>query len=114
AAIEDGRKILVFDLKTDPASVLDLNPEAIAQNLFSPKADLPEGTERIGVKGVKLNAAPVLAPVATVDDAAAERISYDPAKAKDYLATIKKYHSEMSDKLTQAFETDFSNRQANK
>jgi len=107
-AIEDGRKILVFDLKTDPATVLDLEPEAIATNLFSPRANLPEGTERISVKGVKLNASPVLAPVNTVDNAAAARINYDTTKAKTYLETIKKHHKEMADKLSQAFNIDYA------
>lgn len=107
-AIEDGRKVLVFDLKTDPASVLDLEPEAIAKNLFSHKSELPDGEERIGVKGIKLNGSPVLAPVATVDDAAAERIGYDPKKAAKYLETIKKYQTEIADKLSKVFAADYS------
>lgn len=110
AKIEDGRRVLVFDLKTDPASVLDLEPEAIVHNLFSPKADLPEGEARIGVKGIKINASPVLAPVSTVDEAAAERICFDQVKAKSYLETIKKYHQDMSSKLTQAFNVDFGSK----
>jgi len=103
ATIEDGRKILVFDLKTDPASVLDREPQDITDNLFTPKALLGDDVERIGVKGIKLNAAPVIAPLVTVDSSAAERIKYNPEKSKKYLEIIQKHSAELSEKLASAF-----------
>lgn len=108
APIEDGRKILVFDLKTDPQQILDLTAEQIAENMFTPRKNLPEGTERIGAKGIKLNASPVLAPESTLDDAAAERILLNRARAKKHLELIKKYKAEIAEKLVKAHERDWS------
>ena len=107
AEMEAGRRVLVFDLRTNPEKVLDLSAEEIATNLFTPRRDLPEGTERIGVKGIKLNASPVIAPESTVDDAAAERIKLDRTAAKKHLAIIKKHTSELAQKLIKAHEQDW-------
>jgi exodeoxyribonuclease-1 len=108
AELEDGRRILVFDLKTDPQQILDLTAEQIAENMFTPRKDSPEDTQRIGAKGIKLNASPVLAPESTLDDAAAERILLDRAKAKKHLAIIKKYKEEIAQKLIKAHDRDWS------
>ena len=87
---------------------LDLTAEQIAENMFTPRKDSPEDTQRIGAKGIKLNASPVLAPESTLDDAAAERILLDRAKAKKHLAIIKKYKEEIAQKLIKAHDRDWS------
>lgn len=105
--IEEGRQVLVFDLKTDPQSILDQTAEEIAANLFTPYKELPEGTERIGVKAIKLNSSPVLAPAGTVDDAAAERIKLDREVANKNLAFVKKHSEEIMSKLVEAHKRDW-------
>lgn len=53
-------RVLVFDLDGDPQALLDQDAEAIADRLYTPLADLPEGETRVPLKEIHLNKAPVL------------------------------------------------------
>ena len=53
-------RIVVFDLEQDPQALLSLTPEEIADRLYTPTADLPEGEERVALKEVHLNRCPAL------------------------------------------------------
>jgi exodeoxyribonuclease-1 len=53
-------RIIVFDLDGDPEPLLSLEAEGIADRLYTPAADLPEGESRIGLKEVHLNRCPAL------------------------------------------------------
>ena len=74
----NGNGIICFDLRQDPMQLLDLTVDEIRDRLFTPVAQLPEGLERIPLKTVHCNRAPVLAPMATLAPEAAERWSIDP------------------------------------
>jgi exodeoxyribonuclease-1 len=69
--------IVVYDLRYDPEPLMRLDTEAIRERLFTPKADLPEGVERIPLKTVHLNKCPALAPMGTLTDEAVSRWSID-------------------------------------
>jgi exodeoxyribonuclease-1 len=73
----DPNGILCFDLREDPAQILDSSDEELRLRLFTARSDLPEGVERLPVKGVRINAAPILVPMGTLGGAAAERWSID-------------------------------------
>ena len=70
---------LVYDLRQDPTPFLDLDAEALAERLFTRSEDLPEDSPRLPVKTVQINKCPALAPLSTLDEAAAARIGIDPA-----------------------------------
>ncbi len=70
--------VICFDLRADPDLLLDLSVEELRTRLFTPTADLPPGIERIPLKTVHVNRAPVLAPLKTLTPAAAGRWSIDP------------------------------------
>ncbi len=53
-------RVVVFDLDADPEALLALDPAAIADRLYTPAADLPEGESRIPLKEVHLNRCPAL------------------------------------------------------
>jgi len=53
-------RVIVFDLDGDPEALLNQDAEAIADRLYTPLADLPEGVERVPLKEIHLNKAPVL------------------------------------------------------
>ncbi len=100
-----GSGVIVFDLRHDPAALLDLDAEAIRSRLFTPAAALPDGVERIPLKTVHINRAPVLAPMKTLGPEAAERWAIDlaaiarhaellKAAARDLEAKVRAVHSE--------------------
>ena len=71
-----GSGTLVLDLHTDPDEWVSLDVDALRHRLFSRRDELGE-QERIGLFPVKLNACPVLAPLATLGDADAQRLGMD-------------------------------------
>ncbi|MEM7015927.1 MAG: exodeoxyribonuclease I [Pseudomonadota bacterium] len=78
-AQEPGNKngVVVFDLRYDPEPLLELHADEIRTRLFTATANLPDGVERMPLKMIHLNRAPVIAPMNTLDDKAIERIQLD-------------------------------------
>ena len=85
----NGNGIVCLDLRADPAQLLDLSVEELRTRTFTPVAELPQGVERVPLKTVKLNHAPVLAPMKTLTPAAAERWSIDPVRVAERARFIK-------------------------
>lgn len=69
--------VIVCDLRHDPSDWLELPPEDLAERIFTPRQDLPEGIERAALKAVHLNKCPVLAPLVTLKPEQAERLHLD-------------------------------------
>lgn len=55
--------VIVYDLSNQPDELLRLSAEEIHMRLFTAKADLPEGIDRIPLKTVHINKCPVVAPI---------------------------------------------------
>ena len=69
--------VIVFDLRSDPAPLLELDAEAIRERVYTKREELPEGVERIPLKELHFNKSPVIAPAKTMDEATAERLGID-------------------------------------
>ena len=82
-------RVIVIDLDCDPGLLADLDADAIAERLYTPAADLPDGVQRVPLKEVHLNKCPVLVPLAHVRDADLERLGLDRARALDRAATLR-------------------------
>ena len=74
--------IIVFDLRQDPEALLECSAEEIAERLFTPRDEMPDGKERIALKTVHLNKCPVVVPMTTLTEQAATRWDLDPAVAE--------------------------------
>ncbi|MGC4061481.1 MAG: exodeoxyribonuclease I [Aquabacterium sp.] len=53
-------EILVWDLAHDPTPLFEMSAAEIRQRLFTKTADLPEGIERLPIKGVHINKSPIV------------------------------------------------------
>jgi exodeoxyribonuclease-1 len=69
--------VIVYDLRQDPAPLLELDEEELHRRLFTAVAELPEGVERLPLKTVHLNKCPVLVPLNTLTPEAAQRWDID-------------------------------------
>ena len=69
----NSNEIIVYDLKKSPELLLSMSSSDIAKNLYSKTIDLPEGTQRVGLKGVHLNKSPALAPMNTLSEEMAHK-----------------------------------------
>ena len=85
---QQPNKIIVYDLDVDPAPLLELDPQDIADRVFSARADLPEGVERIPLKAVSANRSPALAPITVLAGADTARIRLDPERCLKHLQVI--------------------------
>ncbi len=70
---------IVFDLNVDPEPLLSLSADEIADRLYIPTADLPEGEARIPLKQVQSNKCPVLVPLEHLREADFIRLGIDRA-----------------------------------
>jgi len=78
------KSVIVFDLMSDPESLLSLSAEEISDRLFTPASDMPEGVERIQLKAIHSNHVPMIAPQATLKGVDCQRIGLDIERCKKH------------------------------
>jgi exodeoxyribonuclease-1 len=71
------KSVLCIDLNKSVEDVLNLPADQLADRLFTPAKDLPEGVERISVKSVASNKVPFVAPMGVLKNADLDRIQLD-------------------------------------
>jgi exodeoxyribonuclease-1 len=99
---ERATSVIVYDLGVDPTPLLELGAEEIADRLFTPQADLPEGVSRIPLKAVHANKSPALAPLSVLKDVDIARIGLDPDLCMAHLQLLNKA-TDLPEKLRQVF-----------
>ncbi len=82
-------EIIVLDLDHDPTDLLDLDAEAIADRIFTARADLPEGIERIPLRTVHANRSPALAPLSVLKGVDTARIALDVERCQHHAAQLR-------------------------
>ncbi|RYF82048.1 MAG: exodeoxyribonuclease I [Comamonadaceae bacterium] len=71
-------ELLAWDLAHDPSELVTLDVATLRQRLFTRSADLPEGVQRLPVKGIHLNKSPmVVGNLRTLSDVMAARWQID-------------------------------------
>jgi exodeoxyribonuclease-1 len=69
--------IICYDLSADPELLINLDADQIKQRIFSAAQDLSEGVERVPLKVVHLNKAPVVSTSKVVDSVVSKRLKID-------------------------------------
>jgi len=91
--------VIVYDLRADPQALLDLTPEQLSERLYTPSADLPEGVERIPLKEIHINKAPVVVPMSTLTQAAREAWNMDAATEQRHSQILLRHRADIEAKL---------------
>ncbi|ASP39444.1 exodeoxyribonuclease I [Bacterioplanes sanyensis] len=97
---------IAFDLNHDPTALFELDAEQIAQRIFTRQSDLPEGVERLPLKEVHINKAPVLAPAKTLTPDRAEHWGISGERLRTHLARLQQLeqsHGSLVNKLHQVY-----------
>jgi exodeoxyribonuclease I len=81
--------IVVYDLSVDPTPLIELDADEIADRIFTPRADLPEGIERIPLKAVHANRSPALAPISVLAGVDTARIGLDTERCMANLKMLR-------------------------
>ena len=97
--------VVCFDLREDPTQLAELPVEEIRRRLFTPAAELPEGVSRVPLKTVRVNHAPVLAPMKTLTAAAAERWAIDPAGVQVHARVAARLAAPIRERVQAVLET---------
>lgn len=87
---QDRNAVIVVDLMSDPRPLLELDAETLTRHLFTPAAQRASDDPAIPLKIVKLNRAPVLAPMNTLPRDARRRLGLDPDVARAHLAELRR------------------------
>jgi exodeoxyribonuclease-1 len=93
--------IICFDLSGDPEALISLNEHQIRDRVFTASSDLPEGTERIPLKVIHINKAPVVTTHKLVDSNAAKRLNIDLERCDRHWQRLNSI--DLSDKLQLVF-----------
>jgi exodeoxyribonuclease-1 len=86
---DNKNSVICIDLMTDPEKLIDLDQEAIKRLVFSSAQELSDNEERIPLKEVHLNKAPILATPKVVDANVAKRLSIDIARCEQNWQRLK-------------------------
>ena len=98
--------VICFDLSSDPEVLINLDAEEIKQRVFTRADDLPQGVERIPLKLVHLNKAPMVATLKVVDATTAKRLSINLQQCEDHWQRLQQV--DLQHKLQTVFvEPDF-------
>ena len=96
-------RAIVLDLDSDPAALLALEPEQIAERVFTRRDELPEGIERIGLKEVHTNKCPVLVSWNHLRQPDFARLGIDPALVQQRIAQLAPHIDAVAHKVRQVF-----------
>ena len=102
-----SNEVIVYDLSVSPEPLLALSAADIMQRVFTAANALPEGVDRIPLKTIHINKAPVLAPVSVIKTADAERLGLDMSLCAANLQRIKAA-SGLNSKLAEVFDTRYA------
>ena len=94
--------VVVYDLSVDPETMLKLSVEEIQQRIFTAKADLPEGIERIPLKTIHINKCPIVAPAKVLRAEDADRLHIDVEQCQKHKDLIQQ-SGDLQTKLNKVF-----------
>ncbi len=84
--------VLSFNLLGDADSLIRLSAEEIRERVFTATEALPAGIERLPLKAVHLNKAPVVATPALLDEAAAKRLGIDLQRCEEIWQKLQQHN----------------------
>jgi len=93
--------IICFNLMGDAEELIKLSAEQIQQRLFTRTENLPEGVNRLPIKGVQLNRCPVVATPKLLDAEAARRLGIDVESCEQNWQLLRQH--DLSTKLAEVF-----------
>jgi exodeoxyribonuclease-1 len=96
-------RVIVFDLDGNPDDLLQLDAQEIADRLYTPTADLPEGVARVPLKEVHLNRCPALVAWNHLRDADFERLGIDRGVVEAHAEALRPHAAEIAEKVRQVF-----------
>lgn len=100
---EFGKQAITVDLMADPGMLIEGSSADIQDRVFVGNADLPEGEQRIPLKTIRANRAPMVAPAAVIRGVDLNRIGLDPDRCRRHADLIRRHQDVIRQKLQDIF-----------
>ncbi len=98
-------ELIVWDLATDPAELLDLDADTIRQRLYTRQDELPEGVTRLPIKTIHVNKSPiVISALKILSPEMAQRWGLDLAQGLAHAQTLAARGEELAGRWKQVFQ----------
>ncbi|MFC6669529.1 exodeoxyribonuclease I [Marinobacterium aestuariivivens] len=81
--------VIVWDLRVDPAPLLQLPAAEVRRLLYTPATELEEGEPRLALKQLHINKCPVVAPAGMLNKAEAGRLQIDGDVCRAHLQMLR-------------------------
>ena len=98
---------IMYDLNVHPEEFFAADAEEMAARLYTPAKDLPEGIKRIPLKQIHINKCPVIVPLKTMDDNAAQRLNIDVELCQQHRELILQHIDEFAAKTSAIFQHSY-------
>jgi len=96
---KNRNSVIVYDLRFDPMPLIELEVERLRERLYTRREDLPEGVERIPIKEIHINKAPVVVPMSTLTEQARDEWQMDSLAEQRHLETLLRHREQVQKKL---------------
>lgn len=81
--------IIVYDLRDNPEQWMHLSSEEIRKRIFTPRDEMEEGQERIGLKTIHINKCPIITSPKVLSSEHAERFGIDFEASKNHWNSLQ-------------------------
>ena len=101
---QQKNQIICYDLRHDPAELLQLDANSIHNRLYMPREERKQQQlPLIPLKGIQVNKCPALAPLNTLNDEICARIHLDVSACEQHLARLQPHQDKLRQKLTEVY-----------
>lgn len=97
--------VVVYDLREDPVPWQELSVSEIKERVYTPKAELPKGTNRIPLKTLHTNKCPIVTSPAALPQEQAERFGVDLDLCRKHWEAIHN-NEELKHKVSSVFKEE--------
>jgi exodeoxyribonuclease-1 len=94
--------VICFDLSSSTDALVNASPDELTRLVFTPKVKLLENEERVALKTIHINKCPAVAPLSTLSDKQADRLTIDKALCLTNM-TVLQQASGLVEKIQDAY-----------
>ena len=106
----NSNEVICYDLSANPQPLKDLSAEQLQKLLYMRTEELPEGTQRLGLKSVHINRCPILLPPKMANPAIAERVGISGEECRKHLESLRTYRAQDSAGFTAKIQAIYAGR----
>ena len=92
-------EVIAWNLRHDPTEAMDADEDTLRRRIFTRQDDLGDGETRFGVKKIKLNAAPFVAPMGVLGEHDAQRLGIDLSSVDRHYALLREHGAALGKRL---------------